>query len=280
MNWLITARKAKHGTICSYLAGLRQLHIVKGMETKDIRSDLVNLILAGKRNQEVLEKKRGGSQQERLPVTMTVMRLIKAAIRDSDMPNPRKLAMWAICCLAFNGAFRIHELLCRQEREFDQAHTLLKKDIKIVWDKEAKKEVIVVLVKWPKEDKKGAGVEVEVYETGSEVCPVKALKKCWACQKEGGGENQPAFRQENGMAWTGRRFNEELKKLLQPHLDYKRGKITAHSFRSGITSMLGMAGYSDSELKAVGRWSSRAFEHYVKLPRSRRREMAKEIAKM
>ena len=279
VNWLISVRKAKHGTICSYLAGLRQLHIVKGMEGATLRSNLVNLVLAGKRNKEVLEKKKGTGNQDRLPVTMTVMKLIKATIRDSDMTNTKKLTTWAICCLAFNGAFRIHELLSRREEEFDPSHTLLRQDIKIVWDREANKEVILVLVKWPKEDKKGTGVEVEVYETGSEVCPVKALRKCWKCTKES-REDQPAFRQENGKAWTGRRFNEELKKLLGPHMDDRYGKVTAHSFRSGVTSMLGRAGYSDAELQAVGRWSSRAFEHYVKLPRSKRREMAREIAKM
>ncbi len=39
--------------------------------------------------------------------------------------------------------------------------------------------------------------------------------------------------------------------------------------------MLGALGFSDEEVKAVGRWSSRAFEEYMLLPRTKRMQMAK-----
>jgi hypothetical protein len=41
--------------------------------------------------------------------------------------------------------------------------------------------------------------------------------------------------------------------------------------------MLGKLGYSDADIKAVGRWSSRAFEEYLRLPRTKRMQIAKEI---
>jgi hypothetical protein len=56
-----------------------------------------------------------------------------------------------------------------------------------------------------------------------------------------------------------------------------KGTITSHSFRAGIASMMGVMGYSDSEIMGVGRWSSNSFEKYIKLPRTRRLEMAKKI---
>ena len=278
VNWLIRERQAKHGTICSYLAGLRQLHVVAGLEGTVIRTELVNLVLAGKKHKEVLEKKRGEQKSGRLPVTLAVMKLIKATLRVSKWDTGKKLAMWAISCLAFNGAFRIHELLCREESRFDPQATLLGKDIKTVWNEAQQRETIVVWLKWPKEDKAGKGLEVEVFETGSEVCPVKALKKwCWAGV---GRPDQPAFMETENRPWTGRAFNRDLQELIGPHIDRSEGSITSHSFRSGVPSMLGRAGYSDEQLQAVGRWSSRAFEHYVKLPRTRRREMAVEISKL
>ncbi len=48
-----------------------------------------------------------------------------------------------------------------------------------------------------------------------------------------------------------------------------------HSFRIGTASMLGALGFSDEEVKAVGRWSSRAFEEYMLLPRTKWMQMAK-----
>ncbi len=51
----------------------------------------------------------------------------------------------------------------------------------------------------------------------------------------------------------------------------------SHSFRIGVALMLGKLGYSDADIKAVGRWSSRAFEEYLRLPRTKRMQIAKEI---
>ena len=56
-------------------------------------------------------------------------------------------------------------------------------------------------------------------------------------------------------------------------------RISAHSFRSGAASMMANLGYSDKDVKAVGRWSSRAFEIYVKLPRTKRMEAARNARK-
>ena len=39
--------------------------------------------------------------------------------------------------------------------------------------------------------------------------------------------------------------------------------------------MMGTLGFSVEDIKAVGRWNSRAFLEYVKLPRTRRAEIAK-----
>ena len=279
IDWLIRSRNAKYGTICSYLAGLRQLHIARGLSDFKIRTELVNLVLTGRRNQETLEKKKG-DRKGRLPVTITVMKLIKAELRDSKVIDIEdKLLTWAICCLAFNGAFRIHELLSKEVGKFDPRTTLLAKDIKISAGGREEKAVIVVNVKWPKEDRKGAGTVVEVFETDTDICPVRALQKWW--KVAGPREvDMPAFRRKDGAAFTGGQFNSLLKTLLSKHFDYKVGSISAHSFRSGVTTTLGQVGFSDQELQAVGRWSSRAFEHYVKLPRTKRREMAKEIGRL
>lgn len=276
IDWLIRIRKVKHGTISSYLAGLRQLHIAVGLEAPNLRTSLVNTILRGKRHMDVMEKKRG-KKADRLPVTLNVMNLIKATLKISEIDKRKKLMTWAVCCLAFQGSFRIHEILSKEERRYDPIFTLLVEDLTIV--EEASGKVIHVNVKWPKEEKEGKDFIVEVLETKSETCPVKALLKWWA-SKPIRKKGLPAFRSDNGRAWTGREFNSTLKALLSEHLDYKAGKITAHSFRSGVPTMLGKAGFRDEDIRAVGRWSSRAFGCYTKLPRTKRREMAEEVSKI
>ena len=75
-----------------------------------------------------------------------------------------------------------------------------------------------------------------------------------------------------GKPFTGMKFNQTLKKYLGKHIAYTGRRITSHSFRYGIASLMGELGYGDSELMAVGRWSSRAFVGNLKLPRTKRLE--------
>jgi hypothetical protein len=100
------------------------------MEVPQVRSSLVNLIITGKKNMERMEKLKK-TDKRRLPVTLTVMRLLKATLREASMENQEKLLTWAACCLAFNGAFRIHELLSKEEGRFDPVFTLLEEDLRI-----------------------------------------------------------------------------------------------------------------------------------------------------
>ena len=67
---------------------------------------------------------------------------------------------------------------------------------------------------------------------------------------------KPSFRTADGKSYTGKMFNKDLKKLLESVIDYRSmGKISSHSFRIGITTMLGKLGFSDNDIMAIGRWS-------------------------
>jgi hypothetical protein len=274
VDWLIQVRKVKYRTIENYLAGLRQLHIVLGMETPNLRNGLVNLVLTGRRNMEVREKKVGAAGSRRLPVTLNVMKLIKAAVKEADWGKGKKLLHWAVCCLAFNGSFRISEILATETGRFDPASTLLEEDLALAGQEG--EQVIQVRVKWAKQDRAGEGFTVEVFETRTDTCPVKALKKWWSSGPPR-DKGMPAFRKDDGMSFTGKDFNRELRELLGGHINYQEGGITSHSFRGGVPSIMGSLGYTDEEIKKVGNWSSRAFEHYTKLPRTNRRQMALNI---
>jgi len=273
VNWMIWNKKLKMATINSYLAGIRQLHVMKGMGEPDLRAGRVKLLLTGKKNMDIMEKK-SNPGVGRVPVTLELMQLIKATLRESTLPAQEKLLTWTICCLAFNGCFRIHELLCRDETSFDPRLSLLTENVKTV--KDDGQEVVQVWLKWPKENKTGGEFVVEVFPSDNSHCPVRALKKWWRSgpPRELG---MPAFRLEDGTPMTGRTFNATIRNLLRGHVNYGEGAVTAHSFRSGVPSLLGAAGHSNEDIKAVGRWSSRAYEFYTKLPRTKRREMAKHI---
>lgn len=276
VGWLTGERNLKAGTINSYLSGIRQLHILKGMEPPLLRTNLMKFLLKAKKNMDELtaRQKSGG---KRLPITISVMKLLKEKIRRWEVPLMQKLLMWSISTVAFHGAFRIHELLCRTESEFDPDFVLLSDNVKINSGKEGLR-VLEITLQCPKESRNGQPVVLEVYETKGALCPVKAFERWFS--RTLAVQGMPLFRDERGVPVTGTKMNRWLKDRLKDHVDYDRGKFTSHSFRSGLATSLGTIGCSDSEIKEAGRWSSRAYELYMKLPRVKRAGVARTIGRL
>ena len=161
------------------------------------------------------------------------------------MATEEKLLLWAVSTIAFHGSFRIHEILCRRETEYDPDFTLLEDDVTVnnfKSDMLSQGRVLQFSIKHPKEDKMGRVVMVDVYETGGPTCPAKAF--CQWFDRRDKTTNKVLFRKNDGTRTADPRFNAHLRMLLSPHIDYGKGKITAHSFRSGIPSLLGQLGHT------------------------------------
>ena len=122
------------------------------------------------------------------------------------------------------------------------------------------------------------GLAIDVFPTASYLCPVAAYDKYLLSRDRALSPDGPAFLTSKLTGYTGAEFNQDLKDLLKDHVDYSRSKITSHSFRAGLATEMGKLGYKDEEIKAVGRWSSDAYLHYVKCARLKRMKVAKELA--
>ena len=276
--WMIRVRKAKAATLHNYLAGIRQLHIAKGCPPPAIRTETVALILRGKANKEAACNNLGESGG-RLPVTPDILLLIKARLSESNFCATDQRMLWAVCSNLFFGAFRGCELLARSETEFDPAYTLLLEDASLTSDGiNSNAELIQYKLKAPKEDKKGRITIVDVYQSRADLCPVRAFKK-WRLLNPPAERGQPLFRWACGTPLTGGRLTEVIRERLKGFLGDTENRYSTHSFRAGAASMLGSLGYSDSDVKALGRWNSRSFECYIKLPWSKRAAVAKKFSK-
>jgi hypothetical protein len=149
--------------------------------------------------------------------------------------------------------------------------------VKIKEDLEGKK-VLEVKLKCPKESKTGRTVLVDIYESGGTLCPIKAFTRWW--DRTGKETKLPVFRDGNGVLVTGARMNSWLKLLLGKHVDYEKGKFTGHSFHIGLATTMGTLGFSEDDVKEAGRWSSNAYEVYMRLPRKKRQAVAEQISKL
>ena len=147
---------------------------------------------------------------------------------------------------------RIHEIRARDRDTFDPTTCLLASDIKVdsMMDQGKQVKLLRIHLKNPKEQKLAQGVTIELFETGTFLCPVEAYHKWRKVSKLTLSKAKPAMRLDRGQAYTGRDFNVDLKSLLSPHMDYSKGTITSHSFRAGLATLMAQLGYSG------GAWSS------------------------
>ena len=275
VGWLISKRKVSAGTISQYLSGLRVIHLKKGVWPGSLRPEIVKSILKG-HEQEVLK-----CRIPRLAMTMPIMNLLKKLLTKSKMELSKKRLVWAICCLALHGSFRIHELLAREELQFDPTSALLGKDVRKLKVKieGSNEDLLVCHLKNPKEDKLKAGVNIELISTGTLTCPVAAWEKWQSASKLRIEPLKPVFRLDNGKCMTGASFNKILKDLLCKYINYEEKKFLSHSFRAGFASMMAEAGYKDEEIMRQGRWHSQAFMAYCKTGRGSRLKEQRDLAR-
>ena len=272
VHWLAFKRGSKASTIDTYLSGIRQLHVERGLPTDNIRTDRVKTILKGLKNKNLAEDRKEGVEK-RKPITTDILLVLKGKLAEADMNGRDQRLVWTVSSILFHGAFRVHELLCKKQSSFDPDFTLLGRDVKLVT--QGGREVLQLRIKAPKEQKVGKDVIVDVYSTDSELCPVRAFKK-WIKVK-GMEDELPLFRFSSGIPLTGKKFNEVVRDRLKGEVENIEKLFSSHSFRAGAASMMAAIGYSDDDIKAVGRWSSRAFMEYIKLPRTQRAEIARKI---
>jgi hypothetical protein len=169
IHWLLFERCLSAASVSGYLAGVKKLHIVKGLAEPMLRTNLVKMVLEGKKNMEAAD--RSGQGKSRQAATPSVLRLIKARISSWQAEPADRLMVWAACTLLFHGAFRGEEILSRHSSQFDPAYTLLRRDI--FWEEKSdSQKVIQVKVKAPKESKGGASVIVDIFQTDTDICPV------------------------------------------------------------------------------------------------------------
>ena len=268
--WL-NSRGLKAATINNYLAGIRQYHLTLGLNPPNLHTDLVKQLLTGKKKFDLCQK---STSPVRLPVTPNLLRLLKLAISKDDLNKEDMRIFWLACVLAFFGCFRMGELLSPSSNNFDPLTTLLKEDLITNTNSLNKNPITFLEVRLKSTKTSGIStVMVDIYPTNNEICPVRAFRQ-WEKSSKSPRSN-PAFQLSSGKFLTTELLNKKLRLWLKDHLDYSKGVITCHSFRAGLVSILGAAGFKDSDLKTLGRWSSRAYEIYCKLPRTKRAEMSR-----
>ena len=156
-------------TIKSYLPGVRNIQLSLGFPNPRDQASLPIL----KRVQAGIKRDRLGTTPAsvRLPVTPPLLRQLRQYL--DATAHKERVAMWAICCMAFFGCFRLGELLLESPNSFDQQYHLTW--IHVAVDSQTDPRMLHIDLKQSKTDQFHRGADIVVGRTGTNLCPVAAV---------------------------------------------------------------------------------------------------------
>ena len=91
------------------------------------------------------------------------------------------------------------------------------------------------------------------------VCPVENLLRYFSLR---GSVLRPLFQHLTGVPVNRMEFDEWLASAIK-HCGLDSTKYKGHSFTTGAASHAAACGYSDSQIRLLGRWKSDAFKRYI-----------------
>lgn len=248
------SQRVCHATIRSYLSGIRHFHITHGHGDPLIGRLRLDLVLKGVRRD--LAKQ----ARTRLPITPLILRAIRTALEATPLTLD-DIMLWAACCLGFFGFLRSGEFTIPNQQAFDPTVHLTTSDITI--DSHTDPSLVRVHLKTSKTDQFKQGMDVFLGKTNNDLCPVAALLNYLAARPPIPG---PLFIRSDGKPLT----KPILVKLLKATLEsagFQPQVFNGHSFRIGAATTAAANGVPETLIKTLGRWSSNAFQAYIKIPK-------------
>jgi hypothetical protein len=96
----------------------------------------------------------------------------------------------------------------------------------------------------------------------SDICPVQSLLDYFSRR---GLSDGPLFRTHEGHAVSRKLFTDYLA-LIFKTCGLDPTKYKGHSFRIGAATFAAECGFSDAQIRSMGRWKSDAFRKYIRGP--------------
>ena len=177
--------------------------------------------------------------------------------------------LWAASCLGYFGFMRAGEFTMTDPKE---SPAIQSSDVSV--DSHTYPSILRIFLRRAKTDPFGKGVYVCVGRTNSSLCPVAAILGYLAIRPPGRG---PLFIFRDGTPLTRDRFVREVRAALSAaHIDHHA--YSGHSFRIGAATMAAQAGLPPHLIKMLGRWSSDAYQLYIRTPRETLAAVSRTIA--
>ena len=193
----------------------------------------------------------------RLPITLPILKQI-LAVSPSLVDTHYQATMFrAMCSMAFFAFLRIGEITTTH-----QSHNvlMLSQVSKLVNESGATVSMRVAFHNFKHHYNQRP--MVVILTRHSDACPVQSLLDYLNLR---GNAEGPLFVTMGGIPVSRTVFNTQLSRAFKTcGLDPARYK--GHSFRIGAASYAAECGFSETQIRLLGRWSSDAFKKYIRTP--------------
>lgn len=253
-----THLKLTYSTIKSYLAGVRNLYVERGLGNPLTRLNgqpmlSLELVLRG------IKKQCKPVTPKRLPVTCDVLNTLCQALNGQIFDMYTDLLMKAACCAAFFGFLRCGEFTTDQNT-FNPETNLCLEDLRL----SVKGDEAHLLLKTSKTDPFREGVIIPLHAMNHAICPVQAFKSFLPCRLQLSTlPGMPLFLLQDGNALSRHRFLGMFSTVCERSGINPAG-YSGHSFRVGAATSAAASKVPDHLVQALGRWSSSCYKTYIR----------------
>ena len=201
--------------------------------------------------------KLGSRQDTRLPITLPILRNMLQQTPTLCSSEYRAYLFKAMCTTAFFAFLRIGEITC-----CPRSQTVFQIDqvVKLVDNSGSITGLKLTFANF-KHSYNRSNVSLTLNRR-TDICPVQSLLDYFAWRGLTAG---PLFRTRDGHAVSRKLFADHLALTFRScGLDSTRYK--GHSFRIGAATFAAENGYSDAQIRLMGRWQSDAYRKYIRCP--------------
>ncbi len=195
----------------------------------------------------------------RLPITSDILKQLVAVLPAVCKSQYEYVLFKAAFTLAFFGFLRVGEFTCSSKKAPTE-RVLSIHDVSFQ-GRELVKTVMQIRIRYSKTDQRGLTSYLKIDSANDlRICPVNAMREFLKIRPNNQG---PLFIHFDADPVTSYQFNHVLKCGIST-IGLPPVKYSAHSFRIGAATMAAQNGFSEDEIKQMGRWKSSAVQIYVR----------------
>ena len=245
----LNARKLAPATVTSYLSAISYVHKIAGVHDPTKTFVIQKLMRAISRSK---------SADIRLPITRSVLHQLVRSLQHTNSSASQRTTFSTMFLFAFYGFFRVGELATKS---LDCSDSVVQYcNVSFITSSADIRRVKITLARFKHNtDNRPHDIIIE-REDSLPFCPVKSLLEY--CRLRG-NKPGPLFCCSDGSPITITHFNSELRRCLT-FCGLVTSRYKSHSFRIGAACLAAENGYSDAQIRALGRWKSDAFKLYLR----------------